>query len=49
MAKCQFMKPSLVVLYLGHYISKDGLMPVNDKVDAIATASEPTSTTELKS
>ena len=34
---------------MGHCISKDGLIPVKDKVDAIVNAPEPSNTTELKS
>lgn len=37
------------VLYLGHTITKDGLMPNNDKIKAVLNFPLPRSTTEIKS
>ena len=45
--KCSFMSPSVV--YLGHKIDRDGLHPVEDKVNAVVDAPRPTSVPQLKS
>ncbi len=44
---CEFRVPS--ISYLGYKIDAEGLHPLPDKVEAIAKAATPTSTTELKS
>uniref|UniRef100_A0A1X7VHN2 Reverse transcriptase/retrotransposon-derived protein RNase H-like domain-containing protein n=1 Tax=Amphimedon queenslandica TaxID=400682 RepID=A0A1X7VHN2_AMPQE len=46
-SKCTYAVSS--VEYLGHIIDKDGLHPSPSKVEAIRSAPEPWSTTELKS
>ncbi len=45
-SKCEFMKSSLQ--YLGHVIDKDGIHPVNDKVEAIKAAPPPQDVTQLR-
>ena len=45
--KCEFLKTSLE--YLGHRIDKEGLHPVDSKVEAIARAPDPTNVDELRS
>ena len=37
------------VKYLGHQVSKEGMQPMDDKVDAITNAPSPTNALELKS
>ena len=44
--KCVFSVPEVV--YLGYQINADGLHPVEDKVQAILNAPQPTNVTELK-
>lgn len=45
--KCEFLRKE--VLYLGHTITKNGLMPNNDKVQAVLNFPMPRTTTEIKS
>ena len=45
--KCVFMAPS--VTYLGHKITAEGLLPLEDKVRAIKEAPSPTCVSELRS
>ena len=45
--KCVFMEPQ--VTYLGHKVTKEGIQPLDDKVDAITNATAPTNVSELKS
>ena len=45
--KCVFMEAQ--VTYLGHRVSKEGIQPMEDKVDAIANAPSPKNVSELKS
>ena len=45
--KCVFMEPQ--VTYLGHKVSKEGIQPLQDKVDAITNALAPTNVSELRS
>ena len=45
--KCVFMEPQ--VTYLGHKISKEGIQPLDDKVDAITNVPAPKNVSELKS
>ena len=45
--KCVFLAPS--VIYLGHLIDSQGLHPVQEKVQAIQEAPQPTNVTQLKS
>ena len=45
--KCVFMSPAIE--YLGFTISKDGVSPKKDKVEAIQNAPAPTNTTQIKS
>ena len=42
-----FTKPH--VTYLGHKVSKEGIQPLDDKVDAITNAPAPKNVSELKS
>lgn len=44
--KCEFMKTSLQ--YLGHMIDKDGIHPMNDRVEAIRTAPPPNDVSQLR-
>jgi len=37
------------VTYLGHKVTKEGIQPLDDKVDAITNATAPTNVSELKS
>ena len=45
--KCVFMEPQ--VTYLGHCVSKEGIQPMEDKVEAITNAPPPWNVSELKS
>ena len=45
--KCVFMEPQ--VTYLGHKVSKEGIQPLDDKVEAITNAPAAKSVSELKS
>ena len=45
--KCVFMEPQ--VTYLGHSVSKEGIQPMEDKVEAITNAPPPRNVSELKS
>ena len=45
--KCVFMEPQ--VTYLGHRVSKEGIQPMEDKVEAITNAPPPRNVSELKS
>ena len=45
--KCVFMESQ--VTYLGHRVSKEGIQPMEDKVDAIANAPSTKNVSELKS
>lgn len=45
-SKCSFFQPS--VTYLGHRITKDGLMKTDDKIKAILNAPEPTNVSEVR-
>lgn len=45
--KSEFLRKE--VLYLGHTITKDGLKPNNDKIDAVLKYPLPKTTTEIKS
>ena len=45
--KCVFMEPQ--VTYLGHKVSKEGIQPLDDKVEAITNAPAPKNVSELKS
>lgn len=45
--KCEFLRKE--VLYLGHTITKNGLMPNNDKIKAVLNFPLPRTTTEIKS
>ena len=45
--KCVFMEPQ--VTYLGHRVSKEGIQPMEDKVEAITNAPPPWNVSELKS
>ena len=45
--KCMFMESQ--VTYLGHRVSKEGIQPMKDKVDAIANAPPLKNVLELKS
>ena len=45
--KCVFTEPQ--VTYLGHKVSKEGIQPLQDKVDAITNAPAPTNVSELRS
>ena len=45
--KCVFMEPK--VTYLGHRVSKEGIQPMEDKVEAITNAPPPRNVLELKS
>ena len=45
--KCVFMEPP--VTYLEHKVSKEGIQPLQDKVDAITNAPAPTNASELRS
>lgn len=45
--KCIFMQPSVV--YMGRRISKDGIQPTDDKVEAIRNAPVPRDVSELRS
>lgn len=47
MAKCQFMMEK--VIYCGQCISRDGVQPVKEKVEAISKAPEPKNVSQLKS
>ena len=42
-----FMEPQ--VTYLGHSVSKEGIQPMEDKVEAITNAPPPRNVSELKS
>ena len=42
-----FMEPQ--VTYLGHKVSKEGIQPLDDKVEAIINAPAPKNVSELKS
>ena len=44
--KCALMKDSVV--YLGHYLDKSGLRPLQDKVDAIRQAERPVNQSQLQ-
>ena len=44
---CVFMESQ--VTYLGHKVSKEGIQPLKDKVDAITNAPAPKNVSELKS
>lgn len=46
-SKCVFLQPQ--VTYLGHKVSKEGIQPMGDKVEAITNAPSPTNVSELKS
>jgi transposase InsO family protein len=46
-AKCSFMQPQVV--YCGHIISEQGLLPMKSNVEAVQKAPVPTNMTELKS
>lgn len=53
-ARLQFKKGKGVfmesqVTYLGHRVSKEGIQPMEDKMDAIANAPPPKNVSELKS
>ena len=41
-----FMHPQ--VTYLGNKVSKEGIQPMDDKVEAITNAPSPTNVSELK-
>ena len=45
--KCVFIEPQ--VTYLGHSVSKEGIQPMEDKVEAITNAPPPRNVSELKS
>lgn len=45
--KCEFLRKE--VLYLGHTITKDGLLPNDDKIKAVIKFPLPKTTTEIKS
>ena len=45
--KCVFMEPQ--VTYLAHRVSKEGIQPMEDKVEAITNAPPPRNVSELKS
>lgn len=45
--KCEFLRKE--VLYLGHTITKNGLMPNNDKIKAVLNFPIPRTSTEIKS
>ena len=45
--KCVFMEPQ--VTYSGHKVSKEGIKPLQDKVNAITNAPAPTNVSELRS
>lgn len=45
--KCEFLRKE--VLYLGHTITKEGLMPNNDKIKAVLEFPLPQTSTEIKS
>lgn len=45
--KCEFLRKE--VLYLGHTITKNGLMPNSDKIKAVINFPLPRTTTEIKS
>lgn len=45
--KCEFFRKE--VLYLGHMITKEGLKPNNDKIQAVLNFPLPKTTTEIKS
>ena len=45
--KCDFFKES--INYLGHIVSREGVMPNSAKIDAIASYPEPTNSKELRS
>ena len=45
--KCVFMEPQ--VTYLGHRVSKEGIQPMEDKVEAITSSPPPRNISELKS
>ena len=45
--KCVFMEPQ--VTYLRHKVSKEGIQPLQDKLDAITNEPAPTNVSELKS
>ncbi|CAG4987577.1 unnamed protein product [Colias eurytheme] len=45
--KCEFLRKE--VLYLGHTITKNGLMPNNDKINAVLKFPLPKTATEIKS
>ena len=44
---CVFMQPQEI--YLGQKVSKEGIQPMDDKVEAIPNAPSPTNVLELKS
>ena len=44
--KCIFIAPE--VQYLGHKITKHGIEPTEEKVEAIVQSSRPTNVSELK-
>lgn len=46
-SKCEFKKPEIV--FLGHKLSKDGVRPTEDKVEAIRKCREPNTKEELRS
>ena len=43
--KCVFMEPQ--VTYLGHKVSKEGIQPLDDKVEAITNVAAPKNVSEL--
>ena len=47
LSKCEFFKDE--VIYLGHRISKEGVSPVEEKVQAVRDAPTPRNVSELKS
>ena len=44
--RCVFIEPQ--VTYLGHKVSKEGIQPLDDKVDANTNAPAPKNVSELK-
>ena len=45
--KCEFLQPCIE--YLGHIVSKDGINPVQSKIEAIVNAATPENVQQLRS